>query len=454
MHCSFVFLFFACNSICDDLILSLLYFSRRHLSYSALFFHYVTDVEVPDFKVGTDNLTPDFKAKSPLGRVPVLDTPNGAICESNAISRFLGRIKRDTKIYGETFFESSQVDMWMDFCANNIELPATVWTYPVLGYLPYNAPVVAKAKTDLAKALTVLDNHLLQNSYLVGHQVTLADITIVSALVYPFKFVCDPAYRKNFPNVLRWFECCVNQPNFVSVIGTVVLAEKELVPIGGAPVAAAAGGAAKADKPKADKPKKEAVPKVEKPKEEKKPKKKDDDDDDDEPLVPVEKKEDHPFKIMDQTAKSTFVMDTWKKTYSNAEDYKVAMQYFYDNFDAEGWSIFRGDYKYNEESKVLFMTSNLIAGFIQRTEEIRKWLFGTMTIRGVEGPGTMKVTCYYLIRGQSIEPLLKCNDDAECYEWTKLAVPISDADKQQLYDYWCSEGPLDGEPCLDSRCYK
>jgi hypothetical protein len=55
------------------------------------------------------------------------------------------------------------------------------------------------------------------------------------------------------------------------------------------------------------------------------------------------------------------------------------------NFDANGWSIFRGDYKYNEECKVLFMTSNLIAGFIQRTEEIRKWLFGTLTIRGVAG---------------------------------------------------------------------
>jgi elongation factor 1-gamma len=58
---------------------------------------------------------------------------------------------------------------------------------------------------------------------------------------------------------------------------------------------------------------------------------------------------------------------------------------FYETFDAAGWSVFRGDYKYNEECKVLFMTSNLIAGFIQRTEEIRKWLFGTLTIRGEEG---------------------------------------------------------------------
>jgi hypothetical protein len=99
------------------------------------------------------------------------------------------------------------------------------------------------------------------------------------------------------------------------------------------------------------------------------------------------------------------------------------------------------------------MTSNLIAGFIQRTDEIRKWLFGTMTIRGVERQG-MKVTAYYLIRGDSIQPLIDCNDDAACYTWTKMPIPASAEDKKLLFDYWTSDGPLEGEACLDSRCYK
>ena len=99
------------------------------------------------------------------------------------------------------------------------------------------------------------------------------------------------------------------------------------------------------------------------------------------------------------------------------------------------------------------MTSNLIGGFIQRTEEIRKWLFGTMTIRGKEDV-SMKVTCYYLIRGDSVEPLIKANDDAAYYNWTRLPAEIPEADKQLIYDYWCSEGPLDGEELLDSRVYK
>jgi elongation factor 1-gamma len=296
----------------------------------------------------------------------------------------------------------------------------------------------------------------------VGHKITLADITVVSALVYPFKFVADAEYRAPFPNVLRWFTTCVNQPAFEAVIGTVTLATKELTPSGVPAVPAPAQKkeekAPKESKPKEEKkekaPKEAKAPKEEKPKEEKKKAKKDDDDEDDEPLYVEEKKAEHPFKILDKTNPSTFVMDTWKKTYSNCGgDYNAAMATFWETFDAAGWSIFRGDYNYNEENKMLFMTSNLIGGFIQRTEEIRKWLFGTMTIRGEEGK-IMKVTCYYLIRGDSIDPLVTCNDDAAYYTWTKVSLPASEADKALLQEYWCSDTTLEGEAVLDSRCYK
>ena len=200
----------------------------------------------------------------------------------------------------------------------------------------------------------------------------------------------------------------MHQPAFENVLGAVVLATKENTVSGAAAAAvtAPAAGASKgekkeAPKDKAPKEKKEKAPKVEKPKEEPKPKAKpakDDDDDEPEPDYVPEKKAEHPFKILDRTNPTTFVMDQWKKTYSNCESYTQAMDTFWSTFDPAGWSIFRGDYNYNEELKVLFMTSNLIGGFIQRTEEIRKWLFGTMTIRGVEGE-FLKVTCYYLIRG-------------------------------------------------------
>jgi elongation factor 1-gamma len=277
--------------------------------------------------------------------------------------------------------------------------------------------------------------------------------------VYPFKLVADAAFRAPFPNVMRWFDTCVNQHNFQQVIGKVVLCTTELTSNGEPIVTPTATSKKdkKKDKKKGqldpkDYPKKEKAVKKEKVKQE--PKKKEEKKEEKTEEPPKPKKAEHPFKIMDRESPSTFVMDTWKKTYSNCETYEAAMTEFWETFDSSGWSIFRGDYMYDDDNSVLFMTSNLIAGFIQRTEEIRKWLFGTMTIRGTAGKGTMPITAYFIIRGDSIDPLVKCNDDAEFYKWTKMEIPASDADKKLLFDYWTSDTTLEGQPVLDSRCYK
>lgn len=222
-----------------------------------------------------------------------------------------------------------------------------------------------KAKIDLGNALAVLDAHLLHRTYLVGDQVTLADIVIVSTLLYPLKLVADKNYVKNYGNVMRWFTTCVNQPEFIAVIGTVVLCKKELL----APGQEAPKAAAAAAKP-AKAAKKEKAPAV-----------KDDDGDDDAAAV-VEKKAEHPYKIMDREQPSPFSMDNWKKTYSNASSYADAMREFWTVFDPSGgYTLWYQTYNYNEDNTRIFMTANAIGGFQQRTDEVRKWAFGVQDVR-------------------------------------------------------------------------
>lgn len=434
-------------------------------------------INIPAFNLKESNKTSEFLKISPLGRVPALSTPEGNIFESNAIARYIARMRNDTGLYGKTFFESAEIDQWIDFTSHNVELPASIWFYPVLGYMPANASAIEKSKADLLTALKVVESHLQLRTYLVGESVTLADITLASTLLYPFKFVCDPTYRAHFPNVMRWFETCVNQTQFEAVIGKVVLAASEHAANSGNTINVNNNNNKKCEKqqnnnnqnkenkekkekvqkePKEQKPKEQKPKEAPKPKETKKETKKDDDEEMDD--TPVEKKEDHLFKKMDETEKSPFVMDAWKRCYSNAENYDDAMKTFWETFDPKGWSIFRGDYNYNDELKVLFMTSNLVGGFIQRTDEIRKWLFGTMSIRGEEGK-LMKITAYYLIRGQNIKPLIDCNDDAACYTWTKVAgddVPVTEENKNLIKNYWTVDYDemVEGEKCLASRCYK
>jgi elongation factor 1-gamma len=77
-------------------------------------------------------------AVSPSGKAPVLTVNDSdVIFESNAICRFLARIKTDTGLYGNNAQESAIIDSWIDFSANELELPATVWFYPAVGYMPF-----------------------------------------------------------------------------------------------------------------------------------------------------------------------------------------------------------------------------------------------------------------------------------------------------------------------------
>merc|ERR1711976_177375 len=160
---------------------------------------------------------------------------------------------------------------------------------------------------------------------------------------------------------------------------------------------------------KQDKPKKE-----EKKKEEKKDDAEEEDDD-----VPKEKPSKDPFAAL---PKGTFVMDDWKKCYSNEDTEKVAIPYFWKNLDKENYSVWYGKYKYPEDLKMVFMTCNLIGGMFQRLDKLRKYGFGTMCVMGKDNDNTISGVWFW--RGQDLAFDLSedLQTDAYSYEWKKLDV--------------------------------
>jgi len=382
------------------------------------------DVTVADFDAAV------VKSLSPTGKAPVLQTPTGVIFESNAIARYLAKIRRDTGLTGNGIYEEAAIDSWVDFAANELELPASVWFYPALGYMPFQKPAYDKAKADLAKGLETLNSTLLTKTYLVGDQITLADITVASALIYPMKLVCDKAYLKPFGNVVRWFNTCVNQPEFEKVVGKVALCKKEVLAAGQEAPKAAGKKGGKAGKKK---DKKAAAP-----------------------APAPAKKVEHPYKTMDKKSPSPFSMDGWKKAYSNSATYELAMDTFWKTYDMEGWSLWYQNYNYNDENKRTFMTCNAVGGFQQRSDEIRKWGFGVMDVLGTEET-VLEIKGVWLLRGDTVQHLKDANDDANWYSWTKIAgpgLPPTDEVKQQVADFWCSEETLEGKPIQDSKVFK
>jgi len=422
-------------------------------------------------------------SSGPAGRLPVLEIAgeegggdgggggerNPPLFGSNAIARYIVRAGGDRKnveeLLGKTSLEMARVDGWVEYASNELEVPSSVWTYPVLGKMPFRESAYNKAKSDLSKSLALIDAHLLNKTYLVGQRITLADVAVASALLHPLTLVCDASYREPHCNVVRWFLTCINQPEFKAVLGELTLCEEEKMPPGQQARCEQASanerhggkggdGSKKGKKKKQKKKKKktreeagEGNAKASAPAAASAPA----------PPPPPKKRAEHPYRVMDREQPSSFSVDSWKRTYSNASSYDAdLMAQFWKAFDHEGWSLWYQTYNHQEENTRVFITSNRIGGFQQRSEEIRRWAFGVMDVLGTEESG-LEVKGVWLLRGDTADHMIEANDDANWYTWKKLAgrgMPPTDEAKMIVADYWCSENVLEGKPVQDSKVFK
>ncbi|OIV91513.1 hypothetical protein TanjilG_08925 [Lupinus angustifolius] len=409
--------------------------STNKNTYKALIAAEYNGVQVqlaPNFEMGVSNKTPEFLKLNPLGKVPVLETPDGPVFESNAIARYVARLKGDSSLLGSSLIDQAHVDQWIDFSSLEIDANILKVLLPRVGFAPYLAPVEEAANAALKRALGALNTHLASSTYLVGHTVTLADIITTLNLYLGFTKVLVKSFTSEFPHVERYFWTLVNQPNFRKVLGQVKQTEA-IIPIPSAkkPV--------KETKPKAkEQPKKEAKPEPEKPAE----------------LAEEEAPKPKAKNPLDLLPPSKLILDEWKRLYSNTKTNfrEVAIKGFWDMYDPEGYSLWFCDYKYQDENTVSFVTLNKVGGFLQRMDLARKYAFGKMLVIGSQPP--FKVKGLWLFRGQEIPQFVidECYD-MELYEWTK--VDLSDeAQKERVNQMIEDYEPFEGEPLLDAKCFK
>merc|ERR1719333_714091 len=205
---------------------------------------------------GLDVEIPKNVGKDEIGRIPVLETDAGCIFSTGAIARYLSRLRRDVGLYGSNLLESGMIDSWVEFSTNELEVPLNTWVSHTKGSMVVPPEVVERAKADTQKALAVLNNHMLNFTYMVGESITLADISICCAVADGFKVL--KAEISSFGNLMRWFKLCMAQTEVQKILGKI-------------DVTVAASAPAKGGKADAA-PKKDAAPKEKGKKEEAKPK--------------------------------------------------------------------------------------------------------------------------------------------------------------------------------------
>lgn len=384
---------------------------------------------VKDFQMGVSNKTPEFLKMNPIGKVPVLETPDGPVFESNAIARYVAKMKPNDPLFGSSLIEYAQIEQWNDFSATEVDANIARWLYPRLGFFAHIPPVEEFAVGALKRAFDALNTHLASNTYLVGHSITLADIIMVCNLSHGFRYIMTKSFTKEFPHVERYFWTVVNQPNFCKILGEVKQAES--VP------------AVQSKKPaQPEKPKAKEEPKKEVKKEEPSPA--------EEEAAPKPK----PKNPLDLLPPSKMILDDWKRLYSNTKTNfrEVAVKGFWDMYDPEGYSLWFCDYKYNDENTVSFVTMNKVGGFLQRMDLARKYAFGKMLIVGSEAP--FKVQGLWLFRGKEIPKFVMDEVyDMELYEWKEVDIN-DEAQKERVSQMIEDHEPFEGQALLDAKCFK
>ncbi|KAJ2162083.1 hypothetical protein GGF46_000958 [Coemansia sp. RSA 552] len=138
-------------------------------------------------------------------------------------------------------------------------------------------------------------------------------------------------------------------------------------------------------------------------------------------------------------------LDSWKHFYSNYETKPKAMNWLWENYDAEGYSFWKVQYKYNDELTMRFMTNNLVGGFFARLERARKYAFGCLLTLGEENDNM--IWGYFIVRGKEIPEEVTDAADFESYQWT--AIDHTDpTTRAEIEDCFAWEGP-----CLPRECY-
>jgi len=357
----------------------------------------------PEFVLGVTNKTDEFLSKFPLGKVPALTTAEGKnFSESNAIAYYLA----DEQLRGKSVEDKAFVQQWVSFADNEILPASSAWVFPVMGIMPPNKQAMDKAKVELRRSLLALNSHLHYKTFLVGERITLADISVMSNLMLAYKWVLDPEFRAGFNNVTRWFVTMVNQKNVKKVIGDFTLCSKA-AQVDGKKMAEMAGnkpskGAAAAEKPASQKESKS-------PKASPQPEAAGDAD--------AKKDQKDPFAGF---PKSAFVLDEFKRVYSNEDIKTKAIPHFWQNFDAANYSIWLCEYKFPEDLGLMFQSENLITGMFQRLDKLNKNAFASVGVFGKSRDA--QIQGLWVWRGQDLVFPLSDNwqVDYESYDWHRL----------------------------------
>lgn len=371
-------------------------------------------------------------AQFPLGSTPAYVDGETSLFGSDSIALYLA----GQNLKGNCH----EVTQWIQWAEGSLLPNVLGYVLPSVSAAQLDNKTVELYKAELLAQLSHLNEVLLSKTFLVGERLSLADLSVAFDLLPAFQHVLDANARKQLVNVTRFFLTIMNQPSVKEVVGELHLADA-VAQFNDADFKKFAAKLTKAA------PKKEEKKKAEK---KEKPAAAAPELDAAEEALAAEPKAKDPFESM---PKGTFVLDAFKRCYSNEDTATKAIPHFWENFDAENWSIWKCEYKYPEDLSLAFMSCNLIGGMFQRLEKLKKNAFASMILFGTDNNST--ISGVWVWKGHELAFPLSPDwqIDYESYDWQKLD-PKDEKTKKIVNEYWMWEGDFDGKKFNQGKIFK
>ena len=190
----------------------------------------ITKVDIPltDISLNDEEARNSSSDKSPTITLPYLETEKGNISQSIAIEYYICE-KYKPDFIGKTPFEKAQINQWIEFANCEIFKSKKSIIYPLFGWGKYDKEKAEKENINIKKYLKILENNLEKGEYILGKDITLADITIFRHLRFFMMFHFPEGIRKAlFPKVTSWFQKIMNTSEAIKAYGRTMLCKNPM----------------------------------------------------------------------------------------------------------------------------------------------------------------------------------------------------------------------------------
>ena len=146
-----------------------------------------------------------YLAMNPNGLVPTMIDNGNVLWESNAIIRYLCENHAPNVLLPEDPWQVALAQQWMDW-QQTVLAPAIRPVFWGLVRTPEderNVGEIATGQAQTASAMTILDHHLSQNTFVAGPRMSFGDIP-VGIMAYRW-FQLD-IERIELPHLARWYQ--------------------------------------------------------------------------------------------------------------------------------------------------------------------------------------------------------------------------------------------------------